>query len=155
MEWCPWFPSRSSCLAAAMQFWTVVHHWFWQNRNKLHKLERSLSLWKMSPGSSYLDPEVNMAVLSILIARPARSLMYSWLTWTSGRPLKRLPSPPSRMTYSASSWADQLPTRSKNQLTAAGLEMFSFTQISPFHGLTEGICGERPADSRPSSNGCN
>ena len=85
----------------------------------------------------YRVPAVTMVESPILVARSASRLMYlSPLRSCGGRRAcssNGFPSPPSSSTYSIPRWACRDPTLSRNQLTAPGLVMFSFTQNFPRH----------------------
>lgn len=95
----------------------------------------------------YRVPAVTMVESPILVARSARRLMYlSPARDCGGRRAcssNGFPSPPSSNTYSIPKWACKDPTLSRNQLTAPGLLMFSFTQKAPRHWLITGIWKHR------------
>lgn len=94
----------------------------------------------------YRVPAVMMVESPILVARSANRLMYLSPPRACGGlracSSNTFPSPPSSMMYSIPKWACRDPTLSRNQLTAPGLVMFSFTQNFPCHWLITGTWGE-------------
>lgn len=88
-------------------------------------------------------PAVTMVESPILVATSASRLMYlSPLRASGGRSVcssNTFPSPPSSMMYSIPKWTCRDSTLSRNQLTAPGLVMLSFTQNVPRQWLITGI----------------
>ena len=115
---------------------------FWNKKQIDGKnLKMSTDAWER-----YRVPAVTMVESPILVARSASRLTYLSPPRSCGarrvRSSNTLPSPPSSMMYSIPSRACREPTLSRNQLTAPGLVMFSFTQNFPRHWLITGTWWE-------------
>lgn len=153
-EWYPSDPLGSSRTARGSSSQTVACGSTWGTDNimvstitlskelylftNIKKMENTDDAW-----GHYRVPAVTMVESPILVARSASRLMYlSPVRACGGRRAcssNKFPSPPSSMTYSIPKWACRDPTLSRNQLTASGLVMFSFTQNIPCHWLITGI----------------
>ena len=151
-EWCPSGPSGSSRTARGSSSQTEACGLTWDTNRNLISIITLLVLGKIATDWAYGQrrhvwvyrvPAVTMVESPILVARSASMLMYLSPERACGdrRPCSsnRFPSPPSSVTYSIPKWACRDPTLSRNQLTAPGLEMFSFTQNMPCHWLITGI----------------